>query len=107
MAANGGVIGEGSNQEIEATNDLMKEIDILQINANTVRASENARTQGQNYKTQAAMYGISANNLTASSQSIDPFAAAGTSLLTGATSFASTMYRDKMMDRLLARQTGY
>jgi hypothetical protein len=53
------------------------------------------------------MYGISANNLTASSQSIDPFAAAGTSLLTGATSFASTMYRDKMMDRLLARQTGY
>jgi hypothetical protein len=107
MAASGGVIGEGSNKEIEATNDLMKEIDILQINANTVRASENARTQGQNYKTQAAMYGISANNLTASSQSIDPFAAAGTSLLTGATSYASTLYRDKMMDRLLARQTGY
>lgn len=107
MAANGGVIGEGSNQEIEATNDLMKEIDALQINANTVRASENARTQGQNYKTQAAMYGVSANNLTASSQSINPFAAAGTSLLTSATSYASTIYRDKMMDRLLARQSGY
>ena len=104
MAANGGVIGEGSNKEIEATNDLMKEIDVLQINANTVRASENARTQGQNYKTQAAMYGVSASNLTASSQSINPFAAAGTSLLTSATSYASTIYRDKMMDRLLARQ---
>jgi hypothetical protein len=105
MAASGGVIGEGSYQAVEATNDLMKEIDVLQINANTVRSAENARTQGQNYKTQAAMYGISANNATASSQSINPFAAAGTSLLTSATSYANTIYRDKMMDRLLARQT--
>ena len=105
MAANGGVIGEGSNREIEATNALMKEIDVLQINANTVRAAENARTQGQNYKTQAAMYGVSANNLAASSQSINPLAAAGTTFLTSATSYASTLYRDKMMDRLLARQT--
>ena len=107
MAANGGVIGEGSNKEIAATTELMKQIDVLQINANTVRASENARTQSQNYKTQAAMLGVSANNASASSQSIDPFAAAGTSLLTSATSFASTLYRDKMMDRLLARQSGY
>lgn len=104
MAANGGVIGEGSYAAVEATNDLMKEIDVLQINANTVRQAENARTQGQNYKTQAAMYGISANNATASSQSINPLSAAGTSLLTSATSYASTIYRDKMMDRLLARQ---
>jgi len=105
MAASGGVIGEGSYQAVEATNDLMKEIDVLQINANTVRSAENARTQGQNYKTQAAMYGISANNASASSASINPFAAAGTSLLTSATSYANTIYRDKMMDRLLARQT--
>jgi hypothetical protein len=83
----------------------MKEIDVLTINANTVRSSENARTQGQNYKTQAAMYGISANNASTSASTINPYAAAGTSLLTSATSFASTLYRDKMMDRLLARQT--
>lgn len=105
MAASGGVIGEGSYQAVEATNDLMKEIDVLTINANTVRSSENARTQGQNYKTQAAMYGISANNASTSASTINPYAAAGTSLLTSATSFASTLYRDKMMDRLLARQT--
>lgn len=107
MAANGGVIGEGSNKEIEATNELMKQIDVLQINANTVRAAENARIQSQNYKTQAAMYGVSANNAAASSASISPLSAAGTSLLTSATSYASTLYRDKMMDRLLARQSGY
>ena len=83
----------------------MKQIDVLQINANTVRAAEGARTQGQNYKTQAAMYGVSANNMAASSQSISPLAAAGSTFLTSATSYASTLYRDKMMDRLLARQT--
>jgi hypothetical protein len=105
MAASGGVIGEGSNKEIEATTELMKQIDILQINANTVRASENARTQSQNYKTQAAMYGVSANNASASASTINPFAAGATSFLTSATSYAGTMYRDKMMDRLLARQT--
>jgi hypothetical protein len=105
MAANGGVMNEGSNAEIEATNELMKEIDVYTINANTVRSAENARTQSQNYKTQAAMFGISANNMAASSASISPLAAAGTSLLTSATSYASTLYRDKMMDRLLARAT--
>lgn len=104
MAASGGVIGEGSYAAVEATNDLMKEIDVLQINANTVRSAENARTQGQNFKTQAAMYGISANNASASSSTINPLAAAGTSLLTSATSYATTLYRDKMLDRLLARQ---
>ena len=103
MAASGGVIGEGSYQAVEATNDLMKEIDVLTINANTVRSAENARTQSQNFKTQASMYGISANNASASSSTINPYAAAGTSMLTSATSIASTIYRDKMMDRLLAR----
>lgn len=105
MAANGGVIGEGSNAEIEATNELMKEIDVYTINANTVRAAENSRTQGQNYKTQAAMYGVSANNMRYSAQTIDPLAATSTTLLTGATSYMNTLYRDKMMDRLLARAT--
>lgn len=103
MAANGGVIGEGSNAEIEATNDLMKEIDANTINANTVRQAENARTQSQNYKTQAAMYGVGAENARMSSSTISPMLAAGTSFLTSATSIASTMYRDKQLDKLLAR----
>ena len=103
MAANGGVIGEGSNAEIEATNELMKEIDANTINANTVRQAENARNQSQNYKTQAAMYGVSANNARTSSESISPYLAASTTFLNSATSIASTLYRDKQLDKLLAR----
>jgi hypothetical protein len=105
MAAAGGVIGEGSYQAVEATTDLMKEIDVLTINANTVRAAENARTQSTNYKIQATMLGVSSKNAMTSSQSIDPFVGAGTSLLGSATSIATTLYRDKVIDRLLARQT--
>jgi hypothetical protein len=105
MAANGGTIGVGSNAEIEATNELMKEIDKNTINANAVRAAENSRIQAQNYKTQAVMAGVSADNLRTSANSISPFGGAFTSLLTSATSISSSMYRDKMMDRLLARQS--
>lgn len=105
MAASGGVIGEGSYAAVEATNDLMKEIDVYTINANTVRAAENARTQSTNYGIQATMLGVSSKNAMAGAQSIDPFAGAGTSLLGSATSIATTLYRDKLVDRLLARQT--
>lgn len=105
MAANGGTIGVGSNAEIEATNELMKEIDKNTINANAVKAAESSRIQAQNYKTQAAMAGVSADNLMTSAGSISPFGGAFTSLLTSATSISGTMYRDKMIDRLLARQS--
>lgn len=104
MAASGGVIGEGSYAAVEATNDLMKEIDVYTINANTVRAAENARTQSTNYGIQATMLGVSSKNAMTSANSIDPFAGAGTSLLGSATSIATTLYRDKLIDRLLARQ---
>lgn len=104
MAASGGVIGEGSYAAVEATTDLMKEIDVLTINANTVRAAENARTQSTNYGIQASMLGVSSKNAMASARTIDPFAGAGTSLLGSATSIATTLYRDKLIDRLLARQ---
>lgn len=105
MAASGGVIGEGSYAAVEATTDLMKEVDVLTINANTVRAAENARTQSTNYGIQSTMLGVSSKNAMAGAQSIDPFAGAGTSLLGSATSIATTLYRDKLIDRLLARQS--
>ena len=105
MAANGGTIGVGSNVDIEATTELMKEIDKNTINASAVRAAENQRIQAQNYKTSAVMAGISADNLRTSASSISPFGSAFTSLLTSATSISGTMYRDKMIDRLIARST--
>lgn len=103
MAANGGTIGVGSNVDLEATTELMKEIDKNIINSSAVRAAENQRIQAQNYKTSAVMAGISADNLRTSASSISPFGGAFTSLLTSATSISGTMYRDKMIDRLIAR----
>lgn len=107
MAASGGVIGEGSYQAVEASQDLMKEQDVLTINANTVRSAENARIQAANYGTQATMLGVSSKNAMTSANSIDPYTAASTSLLNSATAISSSLYRDKMIDRLLARNTTY
>lgn len=104
QAAAGVVLNEGSAAEVEATTELMKQTDVLTINANTVRAAENARIQKQNYLTQGTMLGISANNAMTSANSINPYLGATTSLLGSASSIATTMYRDKVIDRLLARQ---
>lgn len=46
MAANGIDIGEGNAAELQASTDLMKEIDMNQIQANAVRNAWGYRTQG-------------------------------------------------------------
>lgn len=98
--------GTGNVADVFATTDLMKEIDSLTINTNSVRASEAARTQSMNYTTQGMMQGVSANNLRASADSISAGVAVSTSLIGGATAFANAWYADKQntaMNRLLAR----
>jgi len=103
MAAAGGVIGEGSNREIIASSDLMKEIDMLTINANTVRAAEAARTQAVNYGNQSLLQGVSAANLSSSAGSISPFGSAGTSLLGSATSLMNAWYQDRKVAAMAAK----
>lgn len=103
MAANGVVLNEGSAAEVQGTQDLMKEIDTLTINSNTVRAAEAARTQKVNYQNQSLMQGVSANNLTTSSNTISPGLAASTSLLGSAASVANTWASDYKLKALLAR----
>lgn len=96
MAARGGVLGEGSNLEMLASMDYAKEVDMLTINANTVRAAAAARTQRVNYENQALMEGVSAANLRASASTISPTTSAFTSLLSGATSVGSAWYQNKI-----------
>ena len=55
MAANGIDLGEGSAAEIQASTDLMKEIDKNTVEANTVRSAWGYRTQGMNYQNRATM----------------------------------------------------
>lgn len=95
QGARGVAIGEGSAAEEVATTNLMKEMDMMTINANAVRQAWAARTQATNYGNAALMAGTSAN-------SISPMSAAGTSLMNGATSVASSWYRNKKLGNLSA-----
>lgn len=103
MAARGIDLGVGSAVETIATTDLMKEIDMLTVNAETVRSAEAARLQRQNYLTASAMQDVSASNLMGSAASISPFMAAGTSILGSAGSVANAWYQDRKLAAMAAR----
>ena len=103
MAARGIDLGVGSAVETIATTDLMKEIDMLTVNSETVRSAEAARIQRQNYMTQAAIQDVSAENVMASSRSISPTLAASTSLLGGASSVASAWFQDRKLAAMAAK----
>ncbi len=55
MAANGIDLGEGNAAEIQASTDLMKEIDKNTAHANAVRSAWGYRTQGMNYQAEATV----------------------------------------------------
>ena len=103
MAARGIDLGVGSAVETIATTDLMKEIDMLTVNAETVRSAEAARLQRQNYLTASAMQDVSASNLMGSAASISPFMAAGTSLLGSAGSVANAWFQDRKLAAIASR----
>jgi len=104
-AASGVSLGVGSTAEVEASQNIAKEIDALTINANTVRASEEARLRGVGFENQALLQGVSAQNLNASAGTLSPFGSAATSLIGSASSLATNWFRDKSLESLLARQT--
>lgn len=103
MAARGIDLGVGNAAEVVATTDLMKEIDMLTINSNRVRAAGAARMQGVNYGNQALLQGVSANNMGLSAGTISPFMAAGTSLLGGASIVAKSLFQDRQLAKIAAR----
>jgi len=103
MAARGIDLGVGSAVETIATTDLMKEIDMLTVNADTVRSSEAARLQRQNYLTASAMQDVSASNMAASGDRISPFMAAGSSILGSAGSVANAWYQDRKLAAIASR----
>ena len=103
MAARGIDLGVGSAVETIATTDLMKEIDMLTTNAETVRSAEAARLQRQNYLTASAMQDVSAMNLAGSAASISPTMALTGSLLGSAGSVANAWYQDRKLAAIASR----
>lgn len=103
MAGRGIQLGEGNAAEVIASTDLMKEVDMLTVNANTVRAAEAARTQAVNFGNQSLLEGVSAGNLMASANSISPFLGAYTSMLGSATTLANAWYQDRKLSAIAGR----
>ena len=89
QAARGVQIGVGSAAEEIATTDLMKEADMLTINANATRQAWAARMQATGYASESLMQGTSA-------ESLSPASAAFSSLLTSAAAVAPQWYRRKV-----------
>lgn len=86
LAANGVDLGEGNAAEIQASTDIMKEIDSNTLTANAVRSAWGYRAQAVNFENDALMKRAGAD-------SISPGMAAATSLLGSAGSVASSWYQ--------------
>lgn len=85
----GVALGVGSTKEVSASQDVVKDIDVMTINSNATRAAWAARTQATNYKNEALLDNVSAQNMRRSGSSISPFTAGVTSLLGSASSISS------------------
>ena len=85
LAANGVDLGEGSAAELQASTDIMKEIDVNTVRANAVRSAWGYRTRSVNYQNESTISRASADG-------VNPTASAGMSLLGSAGQVASTWY---------------
>jgi hypothetical protein len=89
IGASGTQLGVGSAAEVTASEELSNQIDALTINVNAARAAGQARMRAVSYGNQAALDRVSATNMRRTARSINPWMAAGTSLLGGASQVAS------------------
>lgn len=102
-SARGIQLGEGSARETLASARIMAEIDRLTINSNKVRAVEEMRMKGVATDISGMMAGVSANNLFASANSVNPILNMTTTMLTGAGNFMRSYYQDAMMANYYSR----
>ena len=86
LAANGIDLGVGSAAEIQASTDIMKEIDKNTVEANATRSAFGYRTQAMNFQNEAL-------TARATASAISPGMSAVSSLLGSATSVAASWYR--------------
>ena len=85
MAANGVDLGVGNAAEVQASTDILKDIDKQTIEANAVRAAFGYRMQGTGFANQALMDRASAS-------SISPLSSGFSTLLGSATKVAGSWY---------------
>lgn len=105
-AARGVTLGVGSAREIAASQDIVKDMDVMTINSNATRAAFAQRTRATNYKNESLLDNVSSQNATRSAASINPKGSAFTSLLGSASSIASQWDWRRKLPSLVA-QGGY
>lgn len=87
-AARGVQGGVGSAAEVIASGDVVKQIDMLTMNANTVRAAEAQRMQAQNIRASALMMGAQAEGLRTTGKSMNPWIGGASGLLSSGSQLA-------------------
>lgn len=95
-----GTTGGGSNAEARASQRLIQRIEAMNIDSNTVRQANALRTQSTDLRGQAILARTSAQNIRDTAAGINPWLAAGTSLL-GSTGTLSSQwaYRNRYSRR--------
>jgi hypothetical protein len=79
--ARGIVAGVGSARDVAASQEVVKDIDVMTINSNAVRAAQAKRVQATNYKNRALLENTASVNYGRFAKSISPFMAGAGSLL--------------------------
>lgn len=92
VGASGVVSGSGSSAEVLASQELAKQQDAITIDLNTLRAVRNAQSQAVDYRNQAALEAVQAQNYRRSARAINPLLGAATSFIGGATQIAPQWY---------------
>ena len=105
-AARGVQAGVGSAAEIAASVELASQVDALTIDANTFRATSAARRRAIDFRNQALLAGVSAQNLRGSERGISPGLQAFTTLLGGAGPVASGIAQRSRGPAASARSRG-
>jgi hypothetical protein len=102
MAARGLRGGVGTTADVTGSMDLVKDINVYNINSNAVQAAGAARVQATNDRNQSNLDLVSAANATKSANSISPFMSGFSSLLTSASSVANQWNNSQRMKMYLA-----
>jgi hypothetical protein len=111
MAANGIDLGSGNAAEVQASTEIMKEVDKTALEANAVRsawgyrmqgteAQNNANQQALNYETSAEFGSVAARNTNAPQRGVDTsvFGAGASSLMSSAGTVAKSWYQSSRMN---------
>lgn len=85
----------GSAADVELSQRLLKEVDVMAINVNAARAAASARAGAVNARNQGLLAGVSANNLRRTARAYNPYTAASSSLLSSYSRVASDWATDQ------------